>query len=173
MVTRRNFLVTMALVALSGYSGNVFGLDKKERVIELYNIHTCERIKVKYYYAGNYDRESLDQINYLMRCHYTNEVKSIDPNVIDLLCDIKDVVDRNKEVHIISGYRSHQYNEYLRGMGRGVACNSLHLQGRAIDFRIPRVDNRKLSVLARSFYSGGVGTYPEFIHIDDGRIRYW
>jgi uncharacterized protein YcbK (DUF882 family) len=176
MITRRNFLITMALVTLSGYSGNVFGLDKldkKERVLDLYNIHTGERLNVKYYSSGNYDRDALNEINYLMRCHYTNEVKPIDDKVIDLLCDIKDDIGKGREVHIISGYRSHEYNEYLHRCGRGVACNSLHLQGRAIDFRIPHVDNRKLTSLARSYYTGGVGTYPEFVHIDDGRVRYW
>ena len=173
MTTRRNFLKTLALVTLSVYAGNVHAFDKKERVLDLYNIHTGERLEVKYYSSGSYDQDSLNEINRIMRCHYTNEIKPIDVRVIDLLCDIKDDIGKDKEVFIISGYRSTAYNEYLPRSGRGVACNSLHLQGRAIDFRIPNVDIRKLTVLAKSFQSGGVGKYPEFVHIDDGRVRYW
>jgi len=26
---------------------------------------------------------------------------------------------------------------------------------------------------ARAFAAGGVGKYPEFVHIDVGRVRYW
>jgi len=158
---------------MSAYGGKVFGLDKKEKVLNLYNIHTGERLDIKYCSSGNYDRNALNEINHLMRCHYTNEVKPIDVKVIDLLCDIKDTIGKDKEMLIISGYRSHAYNDYLRQIGRGVACNSLHLQGRAIDFRIPRVDCRKLTTIAKSFYTGGVGAYPDFVHIDDGRVRYW
>ncbi len=173
MMTRRSFLKITTLVVMSCHSRKVFGLDKKERVLNLYNIHTGERLNVKYHSSGSYDRNALNEINYFMRCYYTNEIKPIDVKVIDLLCDIKDAIGRNKELFIISGYRSPEYNEYLRQIGRCVACNSLHLQGRAIDFRVPRVDSRTLAAIAKTFHLGGVGTYPDFVHIDDGRLRYW
>jgi uncharacterized protein YcbK (DUF882 family) len=173
MFTRRNFLKFLTLVTIVGYTGKVFGLDKKERVLNLNNVHTGERLNIKYYSSGIYDRDAMHEINHLMRCHFTNEVKPIDVKVLDLLCNIKDATGTNKEVLIISGYRSRQYNEYLRRIGRGVACNSLHLQGRAIDFRIPRVNNHVLTNFAKAFHTGGVCTYPDFVHIDDGSVRYW
>ena len=173
MMTRRIFLQSVALVALSGYSRIVFGRDKKERTLSLYNVHTGERLDVTYYSSGIYDHDAMSEINNIFRCHYSNELKPMDVRVVDLLCDIKDTFGGQKEVHIISGYRSHAYNEYLRRAGNGVVSNSLHLQGRAIDFRIPRVDSQKLATLARSFHAGGVGRYPDFVHIDDGRVRYW
>jgi uncharacterized protein YcbK (DUF882 family) len=173
MMTRRSFLKITTLVMMSSYGGKVFGLVKKEKVLNLHNIHTGERLNVKYSSSGSYDRNALNEINNLMRCHYTNEVKPIDIKVIDLLCDIKDSIGTDKELLIISGYRSHAYNKYLRQIGRGVACNSLHLQGRAIDFRIPGVDNQMLTTVAKAFHTGGVGTYPDFVHIDDGRVRSW
>ncbi len=163
----------MALVTLTSYARNVFGCDKKERALNLYNIHTGERLDVKYYSSGIYDHDAMSEINNIFRCHYSNEIKPMDVRVVDLLCDIKDILGKNKEVLIISGYRSRAYNEYLRRNGRGVASNSMHLQARAIDFRIPNVDNHKLAILAKSFYTGGVGIYPDFVHIDDGRVRYW
>jgi uncharacterized protein YcbK (DUF882 family) len=173
MMTRRTFLQAVAIATLSGYTRNVFGLDKKERALNLYNTHTGERLDIKYYSSGIYDQDAMSEINNLFRCHYSNEIKPMDVRVIDLLCDVKDALGKNKEVLIISGYRSHAYNEYLRRTGKGVVCNSLHLQGRAIDFRIPYVNNRKLAILAKSFYTGGVGKYPDFVHIDTGRVRYW
>jgi uncharacterized protein YcbK (DUF882 family) len=176
MISRRFFLKTLAIVAMYGYlgnAGNVSALEKKERTLNLYNIHTSEQLNVTYYDGVSYDPDALNEINKLMRCHYTNEVKPIDVRVLDLLCNIKDDVGEGKEVIVISGYRSHVYNEYLRSQGHGVACNSLHLQGRAIDFRIPKVDMRKLTYLAKSYGTGGVGRYPDFVHIDDGRVRYW
>ncbi len=173
MITRRFFLKTLTLIALSDYTKNAFGLVKQERALDLYNIHTGERLDIRYCSSGAYDQDALTRINYLLRCHYANEVKPIDVRVIDLLCDIKDDIGKDKEVLIISGYRSHKYNEYLRKTGRGVVQNSLHLEGRAIDFHIPRMDNNKLAILARSFYAGGVGKYPDFVHIDTGRVRYW
>ncbi len=164
---------TLGVVTMSLCAGNAFTLEKNDKVLNLYNIHTSERLKIKYCSSGSYDQDALNEINRLMRCHYTNEIKPIDVNVLDLLCDIKDDIGQNKEILIISGYRSHAYNEYLRRIGHGVACHSLHLQGRAIDFRIPHVDMRRLTALAKSFHSGGVGKYPDFVHIDDGRVRYW
>jgi uncharacterized protein YcbK (DUF882 family) len=93
--------------------------------------------------------------------------------VIDLLCDIKDRIGYDRAIEIISGYRSHEYNEHLRSMGRHVAAGSLHLTGLAIDFAMPGIDTTRLAQTARPFGVGGVGTYPEFIHIDAGRVRYW
>jgi len=65
------------------------------------------------------------------------------------------------------------YNEYLINHGKNVSRNSLHLRGIAIDFAIEGMGNNKLSGLAKSFMTGGVGKYPEFVHIDVGRVRYW
>jgi uncharacterized protein YcbK (DUF882 family) len=169
----------MAVAAVACSAGNAFGLEmfekfaKKDRALKLYNIHTAERIDVAYCSSGVYDKSALEEINRFLRCHYNNEVKPIDVKVIDLLSDIRERIGEDKEVLIISGYRSPAYNAYLHKRGHGVASNSLHLQGLAIDFRIPKVDMHKLATLARTYRSGGVGTYPDFVHIDAGRVRYW
>lgn len=176
MITRRFFLKTLAIIAMySGFSSseNILAIEKNERVLNLCNIHTCERLNIKYYSSGSYDPDALNDINRLMRCHYTDEIKPIDVNVLNLLCSIKDNIADDSEILIISGYRSHTYNEYLRRHSNGVARDSLHLEGRAIDFRIPKVNMHKVVNLARSYHTGGVGTYPDFIHIDNGRVRYW
>jgi uncharacterized protein YcbK (DUF882 family) len=173
MISRRNFLKAFFAITASYPLRNVFAFTKADRFLHLYNIHTAENLATRYYASGTYDYDAINKINYLMRCHYTNQIVPMDVKLLDLLCDIKDTVGKDKEVHIISGYRSHAYNEYLRSIGRKVVKNSLHLYGLAIDFLIPGVSFDELSNIAKSFSAGGVGKYPEFVHIDVGRVRYW
>jgi uncharacterized protein YcbK (DUF882 family) len=79
------------------------------------------------------------------------------------------------EIHVISGYRSPQYNDHLLSRGRKVAKQSLHLEGRALDIRIPGTALSLLQRTALSLRLGGVGYYPRgnFVHIDSGAFRTW
>jgi uncharacterized protein YcbK (DUF882 family) len=108
-----------------------------------------------------------------MRCHFSNEVKQMDIRVLDLLCGITDILGNDRRIEIISGYRSSEYNEYLRMRSGKVARDSFHLQGLAVDFSVSGTSKEALSRLARTFYAGGVGKYREFVHIDVGPVRYW
>jgi uncharacterized protein YcbK (DUF882 family) len=175
LISRRRFLKTAlaASAVLPFGAAGAFAAQKTERSLNLYNIHTDESLDICYYSAGRYDYEALERINYLLRCHYTNEVKTIAVGVLDLLSDIKDIVAKDKQLKIISGYRSPEYNEYLRELGRHVARNSYHLRGLAIDFAVEGADTKKIAYIAKSFDSGGVGKYPDFVHIDVGPVRYW
>jgi len=173
MISRRTFLQMCLLLTLSGYAGELQAYNAKDRVLKLFNIHTGERLHVKYCSGGLYDSDALEGINRLLRCHYSNEIKPIKVEILDLLCDIKDRLEKDAEIQIISGYRSPAYNAYLWSHGRGAVKNSLHLEGRAIDFYLPRVHNARIFEVARAFYAGGVGYYPEFVHIDNGRVRSW
>ena len=126
MITRRNFLQAMAAAAVFYPFRSVLASENRERNLTLYNIHTDESLDVTYFSGGRYDFEALDRINHLLRCHYTNKVKTIDIGVLDLLCDVKNRLGTDKEIHIISGYRSPEYNNYLRSIGRHVAKNKRH-----------------------------------------------
>jgi uncharacterized protein YcbK (DUF882 family) len=57
----------------------------------------------------------------------------------------------------------------------GVAKHSLHMEGKAIDVRIPGQDLAKLHKIVMAEKAGGVGYYPDsdFVHMDVGRVRYW
>ncbi len=173
MVSRRNFLKAAFLLTAAMPVRKVFAFAETDRILHLYNIHTGERLSARYFESGTYNHDTLNKINYLMKCHYTNEILPMDVNLLDLLCAIKDVFGHDREVHIISGFRSRAYNEYLRSIGRKVVQNSLHLYGLAIDFAIPCIGVSRLLSVAKSFPIGGVGKYPEFVHIDVGRVRYW
>ena len=56
-----------------------------------------------------------------------------------------------------------------------MATRSLHMEGRAIDVRMPGVPLADLRDAALSLKAGGVGFYPQerFVHIDTGRVRRW
>lgn len=178
MFSRREFLkiATAGIAAVYPFKHS-FASEKfflsNEKSLNMYNIHTGESINIKYLSFGVYDIEALNQINYFLRCHYTNKIKEIDVKLLNILSNIQEIFGNNKQINIISGYRSHEYNEYLIGLGRKVSKNSLHLQGIAVDFEIPGISNHNLFKIAKSFKAGGVGYYPEFVHIDTGRIRYW
>jgi uncharacterized protein YcbK (DUF882 family) len=145
-------------------------------LLSLYNTHTLERLTVRYRRgAGEYDRGALDALNHHLRCHATGIVAAIDVRVIEFV----DLVDKRlgggHAVHVISGYRSPEYNAWLARRGGGVARNSLHLQGRALDVRVPGVALAHLRRAALDLRQGGVGYYARsgFIHLDSGPVRSW
>jgi uncharacterized protein YcbK (DUF882 family) len=143
--------------------------------LRLYNTHTGEKVAVSLRDALEHnDQGAIDTLNWIFRCHYTNQVHPIDPHTIDFLGQLHQTVG-GREVHIISGYRSPEYNDLLRRESGGVARHSLHLDGKALDIRIPGVALADVRQAALGLRYGGVGYYPgnNFIHIDSGRIRQW
>ncbi len=144
--------------------------------LSLYNTHTGERVSVAYRdRRGECDPEAVSALNRILRCHYTGEVAEMDPRVIDFLDAVDSSLGGGNDIHIVSGYRSPAYNARLAREGRGVARNSLHLAGKAIDIRIPGIRLQALRDSALRLREGGVGYYPgsDFVHIDSGRIRAW
>jgi len=63
----------------------------------------------------------------------------------------------------------------LRHLSGGVAANSLHMKGQAIDLRITDLPTLQLRNTAMALRTGGVGYYEEsdFIHLDTGPFRTW
>ena len=173
MITRRNFLKSCLIGASLFSFHNAFASAATDRMLTMEHIHTGEHLHIRYCSSGIYDDEALATINYFLRCHYTNRVMPIDSRVLDLLCDIRDCTGTKNPLQIVSGYRSDIYNDKLIREGRNVSKTSLHLRGCAIDFTIEGFSNRRLARIAQSFKAGGVGRYPEFVHIDVGRVRSW
>jgi uncharacterized protein YcbK (DUF882 family) len=128
-----------------------------------------------YFQAGTYQASSLERINHLLRDFRTGDIHAIDPGVLDILFELQTLADRDEPFQVISGYRSPQTNAALRSHSSGVAEHSLHIQGRAIDVRLGGVATRKLQQLAMQMQRGGVGFYAQsdFVHLDNGRVRYW
>jgi uncharacterized protein YcbK (DUF882 family) len=178
-LNRRRFLKLGAIAALAGvFPRSALGSSaaaQPERFLAFYNTHTGERLKTVYWVQGNYISDSLGEIDHILRDHRTNEVLNIDTRLLDLLFALRNELDTSQPFHIISGYRSPQTNAFLHAHSFGVAENSLHLVGKAIDIRTPGRSLTLLRNAAATLKGGGVGYYPksDFVHVDIGRVRYW
>lgn len=158
------------LPAWAGYAGS------DERTLSLLNTHTGERLKeVVYWEQGNYIHDALNDLNYVLRDHRTDEIHPIDPMTLDLMAAVSRKVKSARPFEIISGYRSPQTNQALRNSSSGVAKSSYHMQGKAVDLRLPGVPLKVLRKAALNLRRGGVGYYPksDFIHLDSAQTRSW
>lgn len=139
------------------------------------NTHTGERFSGTYRVGNKYLPDAFEEINHVLRDFRTNEVFPIDPRVVDILYMVHRKTGKSGPMQILSGYRSPKTNNMLRNASTGVARNSMHLTGQALDFRMAGVSTRGLRDIAHGLQAGGVGYYPrsDFVHIDTGRVRTW
>ena len=147
-----------------------------EGELAFYNVHTGERLRVRYRdEGGQYDLGALDDLNHILRCHHTGEVASMDPRVIEHINLVQKALGGVGEIHVISGFRSPEYNAMLVRTDQRVARNSLHMQGQAIDLLIPGIPPTKLRQAALELRYGGVGFYKRssYVHLDSGPFRHW
>jgi uncharacterized protein YcbK (DUF882 family) len=145
------------------------------RQLRFYNTHTGEQSNTVYWADGIYQPEGLMEIDRLLRDHRSNQISNIDTRLLDLLCVLSATLDTDERFHVISGYRSPASNALLRGKSQGVAKHSLHMEGLAIDIRIPGRNLADLRRAAIALKGGGVGYYPasDFVHVDVGNVRTW
>jgi uncharacterized protein YcbK (DUF882 family) len=179
--SRRRFLSCSATITLAGAGAPVAMarsvISTKPRHLAFDHTHTREHVSLVYATtAGHYVDQALARLNYFLRDHYTNEVGTMDPQLFDILHRIGRSLSTQRAFQVISGYRCPATNERLRTTrSGGVAKRSLHMDGKAIDIRLPGVPLAELRDAALSLRAGGVGFYPgqQFIHIDTGRVRSW
>jgi uncharacterized protein YcbK (DUF882 family) len=155
-----------------------FGTTKSktdERQLSFYHTHTSESLTVMYYRDGEYVASALTELNDFLRDFRTDDATSMDPAVFDILHEIQTESGSTGTYEIISAYRSPETNEMLRDNSNGVAKNSQHLLGKAIDVRLTDLDTAALRDVALSLQRGGVGYYDksDFVHVDTGRVRQW
>lgn len=165
-------LTGMAPVSTLSAAVDSFHSDKS---VSLYNVHTGESLRAVYWSGGKYDLQALDDIKYILRDFRTGVIRDIHPDLLDFLSSIRDLLGTRQYFHIVSGYRSPATNELLRKSSGGVAKNSMHLYGKAVDFRVPARDLELVRRAAISLQCGGVGYYPDsdFVHVDVGEVRTW
>jgi uncharacterized protein YcbK (DUF882 family) len=146
-----------------------------ERRLRLYNTHTGERLTATYWAAGQYQHDELAALDRLLRDHRSGEVQAVDRRLFDILHALQQQTGAPGTYEVISGYRSPATNNQLRRTGGGVAKDSLHTRGQAIDIRLTGVALPDLRRAALGLRAGGVGYYPasSFIHVDTGRVRTW
>jgi uncharacterized protein YcbK (DUF882 family) len=178
---RRLFLRRSAQLAVAGAAGplaarRALASLPDVRSLALDHTHTGEQLALVYAVGEQYVSEALSTLNHFLRDHYSGDVGVIDPQLFDLLYRLKAELGARQSFQVISGYRSHATNETLRTTrGGGVATHSLHMDGKAIDIRLPGVPLGELRDAALSMRAGGVGYYPQeqFVHVDTGRVRRW
>lgn len=147
------------------------------RTLKLYYIHTKERAEITFKKDGRYIQSGLNELNRFLRDWRRNEPTKMDPRLFDLVWEAYQRVRGRDYIHVVSAYRSPATNSMLRGRSKGVAQNSQHTLGRAIDFYIPGVKLAELRNAGLIMGGGGVGYYPRsgapFVHLDVGNVRHW
>jgi uncharacterized protein YcbK (DUF882 family) len=144
--------------------------------LRLYHLHTGEHLDVVYRIGSQYLSDRTAELDYFLRDHRSGDVKDFDVQEFDLLHDLLVKLGHpDAEIDIVCGYRTPTSNNYLREHGPGVALHSQHMQGKAIDIRIPGISTAKVRDAALSLQRGGVGYYAQsdFVHVDVGPVRRW
>ena len=150
-------------------------LSIDERRLSFYHTHTAKRLDVVYARGGQYVDSALDEIEDFLSDFRTGDRQSIDTDLLDLIYDVRVSLGSEGTFEVISAYRSPKTNEMLRSRSSGVAQNSQHTVGKAIDVRLRGVELERFRDAAIELQRGGVGYYAEsnFIHLDTGRVRRW
>ena len=182
MNQRRSFLKSSVVVA-SALSVPAFAraaqtakiVEPVERTLRLYNTHTGESLRSIFWAEGQFVPGALKDINKLLRDHRNDTIANMDPQLLMLLDRVSSKFGGSDVLHVISGYRSPESNRKLAAASGGVAKHSMHLEGKAIDIRLPGRDLAQLHKAAMAVRGGGVGYYPssQFVHMDTGRVRSW
>ncbi len=170
----RIFAALAVAIALASLP-NAFGNIGEERRLDFYHTHTGDNLSVTYFRDGDYQPAALEQLNRFLSDWRNGKGREIDPKLLDILWEIQQETGSQDTYEVISAYRSPETNAMLRSRSSGVAKNSQHLHGKAIDVRLRGVDTRVLRDTALRLERGGVGYYAksDFVHVDTGRVRSW
>jgi len=151
---RRDLLLGAGVSIL--LSNTAFALPTGGRRLMLKNVHTGETFNGPYRDAAG---PLLTAVS--------------DLGMLDFLADVMAATNQSSAT-VLSAYRTRETNDRLRATTFGVAEQSQHLFGRAIDVTFDtHLGGAKQAALAMK--RGGVGWYPSsyFIHLDSGPTRNW
>lgn len=145
------------------------------RTLSFFHLHTRESITVTYKRDGAYVPAALARLNAFLRDNRTDTQVTIDPELFDVLWLVRRRLGSNAAYHVVSAYRSPQTNAWLASMSSGVADNSLHMRGQAMDVILPGRSVAQVRAAGLELGMGGVGYYPRtgFVHLDTGPVRRW
>ena len=148
-------------------------------VFELWMVRMDTGEEYKEAYA---DQGRLVVPGYNRLCHALRDLKEVpahqvvrmDVKLLNLLFATQQWLKVHKQerpIVVTSAYRSRRSN----GRTEGAQKNSMHLDGKAVDFYIDGLPVKYLASLVKFFQEGGVGMYPDrhFVHVDTGVPRFW
>jgi uncharacterized protein YcbK (DUF882 family) len=165
-----------AIALVAGVFASV-SAHAEDRALKLFNLHTKERATIVFKRDGQFDKAGLAKINSFLRDWRRNETIKMDPNLLDLVWTVYQKSGSDGYINVVCGYRSPATNGMLRKRSSGVAQNSQHTKGKAMDFFIEGVPLAQLRAIGLRMQVGGVGFYPTsgspFVHMDTGSVRHW
>jgi len=145
------------------------------RTLAFFHLHTRETISITYKRNGAYVPGALARLNHFLRDSSSGTQVNVDPELFDILWLVRRRLGSTGPYHVVSAYRSPQTNAWLASMSSGVADDSLHMRGRAMDVMLPGRSVAQLRAAGLELGMGGVGYYPRtgFVHLDTGPVRQW
>ncbi|HKU96911.1 MAG TPA: DUF882 domain-containing protein [Vineibacter sp.] len=149
--------------------------DGSPRSLSFFNVNSQESITVTFRRDGRYVQSELDRVNAFLRDSRNGDSVQMDPQLFDILWHVQRSLGADGHYEVLSAYRSPETNAWLASASRGVASDSLHMRGQAIDVKLPGFTPYQVRQAARDLGLGGVGYYPRsgFVHLDTGSVRYW
>src|SRR5262245_29628472 len=87
-------------------------ISPPEKAVALYNTHTGESVNAVYWFRGQYLPEAMSAVDRVLRDHRTDEIKPIDPQLLDLLHAMSGELECSHPFYVISAYRSPTTNAY-------------------------------------------------------------
>lgn len=168
---RRELLLATGATLLFG--GSAFARPAEPGRLVLKNVHTGESFSGPYRDVAGPIPGAIADLAVFLRDFHADKTGPVDIAMLDFLADVMAATGQSRAT-VLSGYRTRETNEELRATTFGVAENSQHVVGRAIDVTFDRglAGVRKAALAMRR---GGVGWYPDsdFIHLDSGPARSW
>ena len=179
IITRRDLLALGLVTAASTiFPFRALAVSEKissQKELFFYNVYTHENLNAVYWKDGMYLPDELARINHIFRDSRSGKEREININLLDMLFELKEQLKSKEPYHVISGYRTPKSNAMLSKRNKGVAKNSLHMYGKAVDISMPGYSLSGIRKAAMKLRAGGVGYYPrsKFLHLDVGEVRYW
>lgn len=167
----------LIMMAMSGLMASAQTAAAETRSLKIYFVHTGEKQDIIFKRNGRYDPKGLQALNNILRDWRRNEATKMDPRLFDLVWSVYKQSRSSGYIYVVSGYRSPATNAMLRSRSRGVAKESQHMHGTAMDFFIPGTPLKTLRDIGMKMQAGGVGYYPNsgspFVHMDVAGVRSW
>jgi len=141
--------------------------------LKLHNAHTGESFDGPYRDDHGPIPSAMAELAVFLRDFHSGEIIAYDVAALDFLAAVMAATGQS-EAQILSAYRTRATNEMLARTTFGVAENSQHIYGRALDVHFGARLAEAMQA-ARGMRRGGVGWYPNsaFIHLDSGPVRNW
>ncbi len=169
--------ISLSLASIVAFPSGPAESREPDKTLRLSFGHTGEKGEFTFKRNGVYDKSELARLNHFLRDWRREEDAHMDPHLLDLVWSIYQQTGSHDYIHVVSAYRSPATNEMLRRRSRGVAKNSQHRLGKAMDWFLTDVPLAKLRATAMKMQGGGVGYYPTsgspFVHTDTGNVRAW